>query len=297
MPPYPPGIGALRSPLTRVGNLLSLALSLELHILMSAYRKSPMVMTIRDICWPIPGLLLAGLLAGCALAPEPAAEADTRLDELIAKVDLSLDRQASAEEQLLEQGQQLALQKEQLASMSEELGLALGEPAQRSCPEVAACPERESDSGKMMVGRLEEIWLTGIEIPITVRIDTGLRTSSLDVQNVETFERDGQPWVRFEIIDPRSGEALQVERKQRRTLGVVQNGGSESKRPVVKMGILIGDIREKAEFALSERTHESYQAQIGRSVLSDVMVVDVSRKHIAPYVLPEEAVAGAGATQ
>ncbi len=256
-----------------------------------------MAMTIRDPLWPITGILLAGLLSGCALVSEPTAEADTRLDQLIAKVDLSLDRQVAVDRQLQAQGQQLAVQQEQLQSMSQELGLALNEPAQGSCPQVAACPEQESDSGKMMVGRLEEIWLSAIEMPITVRIDTGLRTSTLDVKNIETFERDGKPWVRFEIIDPRNGEPLQVERKQRRTLGVVQNGGSESKRQVVRMGIVIGDIREKAEFALVERTHEDYQGQIGRSVLSDVMVVDVSRKHIAPYVLPEDAVAGAGATR
>ena len=31
-----------------------------------------------------------------------------------------------------------------------------------------------------------------------------------------------------------------------------------------------------------------YQALIGRSILKDVMVVDVSKKNIAPYVAPEQ---------
>jgi hypothetical protein len=244
--------------------------------------------------WPIPCILLTVLLVGCAQVPEP----DTRLDELLAKVDMSLDRQAVVDEHLQEQRQQLESQQEQLQSMSEDLGAALHEPVQRNCPEVAACPEQEADSGKMVVGRLEEVWLTAVEIPITARIDTGLRTSSLDVLNIEEFERDGEPWVRFELMDPRTGEPLMVERKLRRTLGVVQNGPAEpARRPVVRMGIIIGNVEEKAEFSLAERSHKDYQASIGRSILSDVMVVDVSRKNISPYVLPEESAAGAGATQ
>jgi hypothetical protein len=215
------------------------------------------------------------------------------MDELIAKVDMSLDRQGVVDEQLQAQSRQLEVQRERLDSMNEELGLALKKPDQRECPKVPACPERADDASKMVVGGLEEIWLSAVEMPIIARIDTGVQTSSLDVRNIESFERDGKPWVRFEIIDPRTEEPLQVERKIRRTIGIVQNGGSESmRRPVVRMGIVIGDISEKAEFALAERTHEGYQALIGRSILSDVMVVDVSRENVAPYILPDESDTG-----
>jgi hypothetical protein len=61
---------------------------------------------------------------------------------------------------------------------------------------------------------------------------------------------------------------------------------------VVKLGVVIGNTAQTAEFILSERTHKRYQAQVGRSILSDIMVVDVGRKHLLPYVVPEEATAG-----
>lgn len=257
-----------------------------------------MVITARSYRLPIQGILLAALLGGCAVVPEPAEELDPRIDQLIAKVDRSLDRQAVVDEQLQAQSQQLKLQQEQLESMSQDLGFALKTPDQRNCPKVAACPERGEDESKMVVGALEEIWLSALEVPVKARIDTGVQTSSLNARNIESFERDGKPWVRFEIVDPRTDEPVQVERKLRRTIGFVQNEGSEPKRrPVVRMGIVIGDIREKAEFTLVERKREEYQALIGRSVLNDVMVVDVSRENIAPYVLPDDSEDGTGTTQ
>jgi hypothetical protein len=73
-------------------------------------------------------------------------------------------------------------------------------------------------------------------------------------------------------------------------VGIVQSGASESKRrPVVKMGIIIGNNEQTAQFSLSNRSHMGYQALIGRSILKDVMVVDVSKKNIAPYTRPEKS--------
>ena len=54
------------------------------------------------------------------------------------------------------------------------------------------------------------------------------------------------------------------------------------------MGIVIGRSNQTAEFTLSDRSHLGYQALIGRNVLKDVMIVDVSKKNIAPYVLPKK---------
>jgi hypothetical protein len=61
--------------------------------------------------------------------------------------------------------------------------------------------------------------------------------------------------------------------------------------------VVIGDIDQTAEFILRDRKLKSYQALIGRSILSDVMLVDVSKKNIAPYGLPERSSAEAGTTR
>ena len=53
------------------------------------------------------------------------------------------------------------------------------------------------------------------------------------------------------------------------------------------LGIVIGNIRQKAEFTLSNRSHLDYQVLVGRNILSDVMLVDVSQANIAPPEVPE----------
>ena len=252
-------------------------------------------MTSRSLRRPALCAALSALLVACTHVPEPEPEADTRLDEVVVKLDRSLAGQALVEEQLRAQQRQLEAQQENLLSLSQDLGRALQEPVPHSCPEVKACPARVTDSGKVIVGALEKIWLSDLEIPVTARMDTGTQTSVLNARNIETFERDGNPWVRFEIIDPRNNQPLPVERKLRRTVAVGGSGADiPQRRPVVKLGVVIGDADQTAEFILREKDLESYQALIGRNILNDVMLVDVSRKNIAPYTLPERSSAEAG---
>ena len=147
------------------------------------------------------------------------------------------------------------------------------------------------EPGKLVVGQMEKVWLPNMEIELQARIDTGAETSSLDARNIELFERNSSRWVRFEISHPVTGETLQLERKLKRRVLIVQSNSPEpERRPVVKLSVTIGHINQTAEFTLSDRSHLDYQLLVGRNILQDVMVVDVSKKNVAPYVA--EPVAG-----
>ena len=81
-----------------------------------------------------------------------------------------------------------------------------------------------------------------------------------------------------------------MERRLKRMVSIIQANTPEAeRRPVIKLGITIGHISQTAEFTLSDRSHLDYQVLVGRNILQDVMVVDVSRKNIAPYQLPDAA--------
>jgi len=252
-------------------------------------------MTNRNICRPALCAALATLWVGCAQVPEQENAEMVRLDEVVVKLDQSLANQAAVAERLDEQQRQLDVQQEQLMLLSDDVGRALQEPPPNDCPEVTECPELKPDFGKVVVGAQEEIWLSDLEIPVTARMDTGAQTAFLNTSSFETFERNGEPWVRFEIVDTRSNEPVTVERKLRRTVTMAGSDPDKpTRRPVVKLGVVIGEIDQTAEFILRVRKSKSYQALIGRSILSDVMLVDVSKENIAPYVLPERPSGEAG---
>jgi hypothetical protein len=243
---------------------------------------------------PFPFLLLLALaLGGCAAATVPQKAEDPRLDQLLSGMEQSLANQAAFNTQLQEQQRRLELQQQQLESLSQGLGKKSPEVVStvvNNCPKPVACPSPEKASNKLVVGQLEQVWLSDPELALTARIDTGAETSLLYARNINLFERDGKRWVRFELINPATGAPASLERRLKRTVGISQAGSSATKRrPVVKMGIVIGRSNQTAEFTLSDRSHQEYQALIGRNILKDVMIVDVSKKNIAPYVLPKKS--------
>lgn len=149
-------------------------------------------------------------------------------------------------------------------------------------PQLAELPR------KLMVGRREQVWIEPLQMTLPARIDTGAETASLDARNVEEFERNGNPWVRFDIVHPENGEAINMEREVARFVRILQSSADKpERRAVIELGIVIGNIRQEAEFTLSNRSHLDFQVLVGRNILRDLMIVDVGQSNIAPPKLPE----------
>ena len=235
-------------------------------------------------------LLIPMLLIACSTAVPVEKVEDPRMGLLVSAMDKCLANQALTNEQLQGQKEQLNQQKQQLETLTEGLVGASAAPRNEGTvilPAAEAC-DASGESSKLVVGQLEQVWLQNLQLALPARIDTGAETASLDAHNIELFERDGRRWVRFEIIHPETGEPLLLERKLKRMVAIVQSNSVESeRRPVIKLGITIGQISQTAEFTLSNRSHLDYQLLVGRNILQDVMVVDVSKKNIAPFVLPQ----------
>lgn len=245
--------------------------------------------------------LLAGLLSiavGCAPLPV-SNDAELLREQLMARFDSCISAQEAVASQVAKQTTLLESQStalSELASSRKQTSNTVSS-AQGTTNPVVACPSSKVVSEKLVVGQLEKVWMPTLNLALSARIDTGAETASLDARGIELFERNGKRWVRFEIEHPRKGEPpLQLERKLSRMVGIVQSNSPDSeRRPVVKLAITIGNVNQTAEFTLSNRSHLDYQVLIGRNILQDVMVVDVSQKNIAPFVKAEADVATAGA--
>lgn len=164
----------------------------------------------------------------------------------------------------------------------------------RNDPEVKSRPAPKSPAtDKLLVGRIEKVRLTPPGRIFHARIDTGATTSSLDARDIETFERDGDDWVRFKIADPETDDLYEVEKPIIRRVKIIQASSDEAdRRPVIELQLQIGAIKLIEEFNLEDRAHLNYELLIGRNVLRDLMVVDVAQKFVTE--LPEEDKTGNG---
>lgn len=158
-------------------------------------------------------------------------------------------------------------------------------PAGAAVGEVS--PPRAVTGNKQLVGQVEKIWLPHLDMILNARMDTGAATASLDARDIRVFERDGEQWVRFTVID--GDKPRTFERKRVRKVRIVQSSIEDAeRRPVIELLVTIGHITQMAEFTLTDRSHLDYPALIGRNILRDVMVVDVSESQIAPLDMSKQ---------
>ncbi len=163
------------------------------------------------------------------------------------------------------------------------------------CPKLPPRPAQATNvndtafQDKQVVGEKEQVYLNDLGISMPARIDTGATTASMDARNIQFFERNGEEWVRFIVYHPETREPIEVERKRVRRVHIVQSSAEEpERRPVVEMRITLGKITQNAEFTLADRSKLEQPMLIGRNVLRDVMLVDVSRSNIVPPQRPEK---------
>jgi len=179
--------------------------------------------------------------------------------------------------------QTLELQQQNESTLQEFLQSSQLDPEQAEALENCEAGERLSAMrlntaalDKAVVGGREKVLLTDLGVTLDARIDTGATTSSLDARDIESFERDGENWVRFKLYDPDMDEMVELERKRARRVRITQSNTEESEsRPVVEMRMTLGSLTQPAEFTLSDRSHLTNPILIGRNVLRDMMIVDV----------------------
>lgn len=139
-------------------------------------------------------------------------------------------------------------------------------------------------SKQTILGRYEWVWSDLLADSLKARIDTGSSSSSMNVSNIEPFERDGDSWVRFTVpeLDPDKVFETAVLR-----FAKVRGGGGEEvkRRPVVKLTVRLGPLIEEAEFSLEQR-EAPYPMELGRNFLRDIALVDVAKKFTQEKYVP-----------
>lgn len=209
------------------------------------------------------------LLSACNPKEDTLAEREARI--------------SARESELVTLFSELVDLRKSLEKQKTETSVALADPS--SCDDQStsksASPQTIAPSDdKTVLGALEHVVLDPPGAEFSARIDSGARTSSVNALNIVEFERDGKPFVKFSIAHPHTGELIEVTRRLRRHVKIKERGDRDAqRRPVVRMRVTIANISEQIDFTLENRSKFKHQVLIGRNLLNDLAVVDVSKKY------------------
>ncbi|MCC5793394.1 MAG: ATP-dependent zinc protease [Chromatiales bacterium] len=152
---------------------------------------------------------------------------------------------------------------------------------------LAKAPPPESGEHRQLLGWLEWVQLErtdgGQILELRAKLDTGATTSSINAQNQRRFTRNGERWVAFDVADPHEpGSYIRFERPVVRNVRIRRAGGSVDQRPVVELGMCLGDAYRKRQFTLADRSAMDYQVLVGRNFMERHIIVDPTETWTRP---------------
>ncbi len=138
-------------------------------------------------------------------------------------------------------------------------------------------------SDKMIIGSIEccDLPLLGI-FDMQMRVDTGAKTSSLHVDNLSRFKKNGKPWIKFDIHPNVHNvtEIVTCEAELHDMRNIKSSNGAAEERYVIKTDIRLGDQSWPIEITLTNRSDMSYLMLFGREGMSDRVLVDPSKRFL-----------------
>lgn len=132
-----------------------------------------------------------------------------------------------------------------------------------------------------IIGRTELVDVPAWDLfELNAKIDTGAYTSSLHCHHIESYEKDDEQMVRFNLLDP-SHEIYNdklFELPVYKTKNVKSSNGQTEERIIVRTDIVLAGQKLRAELSLTDRSEMRYPLLIGRKLLKGHFLVDVQQK-------------------
>lgn len=142
---------------------------------------------------------------------------------------------------------------------------------------------------KSVFGLNEYVLLSGLDVQVAAKLDTGAKTASLSARDIERFTRNDEPWVRFYLaIDdahqhPIERPLARISKIKRRSGDFnPQEGKSYTARPVIELELCMGSHLRLIEVNLTDRSAFQYPLLIGSEALIRYRaLIDPSLKYAA----------------
>jgi hypothetical protein len=135
--------------------------------------------------------------------------------------------------------------------------------------------------GTLLVG-----WKEYLDFPewnlrrVRVKIDTGARTSALDVTDCAIEDGPDGPMARLVLHLHRTHRMVEVTAPVCGSAVVRNTGGGSECRPVLDVLVRLGPVQKRIRLTVTNRTGLRHRMILGRQALAGGFVVDVSRKYL-----------------
>ncbi len=141
---------------------------------------------------------------------------------------------------------------------------------------------------KFIVGSIERCNLPELNITdMNVRIDTGAKTSSLHVDHLREFKKNGKPWVAFDI-HPHVHNVSEIQHCEAPLYDirkVKSSNGTSQQRYVIRTKFQLSNHCWSIKVTLTDRSDMNYLMLLGRQGMGSRMLVDPSET----FLLSEDA--------
>lgn len=137
---------------------------------------------------------------------------------------------------------------------------------------------------KIFIGRSEKVDFPKLDLfNIDAKIDTGAYTSSIHCTNIKKVIENGEKYVTFNLLDASHPHynnkpfklPVYSENEVKNSFGQIES------RFVIKTIIRIFDKNYPIELSLTDRSGMGFPVLIGRKVLYNRFIVDVTRKDLS----------------
>ncbi|MAT69605.1 MAG: ATP-dependent zinc protease [Planctomycetaceae bacterium] len=136
---------------------------------------------------------------------------------------------------------------------------------------------------KLVVGWREWVALPELGIAaVKPKIDTGARSSSLHALHIEQFERDGAPWLRFDVhpLQRDSATTVRAEAPLLEYRMVKSSSGHATRRPVIVTQLELAGLCWPIELTLAARDQMGFRMLLGREALRGRFNVDPGHSYL-----------------
>jgi hypothetical protein len=137
---------------------------------------------------------------------------------------------------------------------------------------------------RLLIGRKEYVAFPDWGIRrIRAKVDTGARSSALDVLDYDLWEVEGQGLrarLRLALDRNRPDRYRVVEAAVVRMVAVRNSSGASESRPLIEATIRLGPVTRRIRVTLTDRTAMRHRMILGRQALRGQFVVDVSKKYL-----------------